>query len=671
MSLARLSSWFRPPRLTLVLFLVVTGSLSLAMTLVTLQLLSQERDVAARRTEARLDSAANATASTLIRGLDDLALQLASAATGTSQAPATIWGVPLESVRGGGLWVTGDAGSIHAVPGSLRYYPPDALRRSSSPVPPELAAVETLEIRRHDLPQALTAVSALAPTVERDRARALLVRARIYLKLGSFGRALETYDALARIDLPHVDDLPAPVTLAAYGRCLVLQVAGRREALQRESELFLAALDAGRWTLTRAEYENYRDAARGWLNPGEAAPQSRTTDEHDRLADAVSRVWAEWRSRLLAPSGRRLAGDSDGVLILWHTQGTRLALFAATEAFVQSSLIDPARTVLGHSGVLATLVHPDVPTVKTSGARRLLRPAAATGLPWSLDVVDADPAAEAAEVQAHRQLAITGLVGLACFVMAGSAFIVRAVTRELELLRLQTDFVAAVSHEFRTPLTSMAQVSEALLDGRVPPERLAEYYGLQHRENTRLRRLVESILDFGRMESGAREYLFECVNAGGFVTDVGTEFRGHAQRLGYDVMVHVGTGAVTTTLDRAAMGLAVWNLLDNAVKYSPVERTVWLTASATSQGVEISVRDRGIGIPPSDRRRVFDKFTRGSAAQLSGAKGTGLGLAIVRHIVRAHRGAVTVVSAVGEGSTFTIVLPATPVRPSSGAADRG
>ncbi len=109
--------------------------------------------------------------------------------------------------------------------------------------------------------------------------------------------------------------------------------------------------------------------------------------------------------------------------------------------------------------------------------------------------------------------------------------------------------------------------------------------------------------------------------------------------------------------DRDALGRAIWNLLDNAVKYSPSCKTVWLRTVVRDGSVDISVQDRGVGVPAADQLRIFDKFARGANAAESGAKGTGLGLAMVRHIVAAHGGHVRLESFPGDGSTFTITLP--------------
>src|SRR5713226_4593675 len=137
----------------------------------------------------------------------------------------------------------------------------------------------------------------------------------------------------------------------------------------------------------------------------------------------------------------------------------------------------------------------------------------------------------------HRLLLLVFTL-VATFVVVGSYFIARAVTRELEVARLQSNFVSAVSHEFRTPLASLRQLSELLTDGRVPSEqRRQEYYEGLRRESERLHRLVESLLDFGRMEAGAREYRFELLEPSALVRGVVKDFSQEISERGYRVEI--------------------------------------------------------------------------------------------------------------------------------------
>jgi signal transduction histidine kinase len=201
----------------------------------------------------------------------------------------------------------------------------------------------------------------------------------------------------------------------------------------------------------------------------------------------------------------------------------------------------------------------------------------------------------------------------------------------------------------------MRQMAELLTDGRVREERRPEYYAALRREGDRLHHLVENLLDFGRMEAGAREFSFERIDAAELVTTTVDEFRSEVAPHGYRVTLEaVDAGPVNA--DREAVSRALRNLLDNAAKYSPECRDIGVAVARVNGSVAISVRDRGVGIPADEQSTIFEQFVRGRAARSAGIRGTGIGLAMVRHIVEAHGGDVQFTSAVGEGSTFTILL---------------
>jgi signal transduction histidine kinase len=224
---------------------------------------------------------------------------------------------------------------------------------------------------------------------------------------------------------------------------------------------------------------------------------------------------------------------------------------------------------------------------------------------------------------------------------------------------MQSEFVSAVSHEFRSPLTSMRQLSEMLLLGRVPQEGRREiYYQTLVRETSRLQRLVEALLNFGRMEAGARQYHFEELDAAHLVYRVVSEFEPQLATVGRHIELQGTEQGCRIEADPEAMSVALRNLVDNALKYSWDKPAVWVEWGKENERVAIRVRDRGAGIAPAEMKAIFRKFVRGSAAAAGNVKGSGVGLAMVRHIVAAHGGEIVVESEPGEGSTFTMLLRA-------------
>jgi signal transduction histidine kinase len=183
-----------------------------------------------------------------------------------------------------------------------------------------------------------------------------------------------------------------------------------------------------------------------------------------------------------------------------------------------------------------------------------------------------------------------------------------------------------------------------------------EYYSLLSQETRRLHRLVEALLNFARMETGRYRFRFERVDPGRLVTDVVEEFKRERMAGGFAIELRVMSGLVCQ-IDRESLSLAVWNLLDNAVKYSGACRTIQVGVERRGGLAAISVRDGGLGIAPREQKAIFEKFVRGDTARVSETRGTGLGLALVRRIVDGHDGAVAVKSEPGRGSTFTIALP--------------
>ncbi len=290
-----------------------------------------------------------------------------------------------------------------------------------------------------------------------------------------------------------------------------------------------------------------------------------------------------------------------------------------------------------------------------SGVEGARASAAASTVPWTVHAVALSPGATAP--QRLSLLLLAGVAMAAVLVVAGAWFSGRAITREVAAARLQSDFVATVSHEFRTPLTTLRQLTEMLARGRVSGDRRRqEFYDTLVAETARLNRLVEGLLQFGRTQAGAAGASPEAVDVAELAESVVSEFcREHPEAAARVTKSTAGTGTVVG--DRVALARALWNLIDNAVKYSSAPTPVIVEAAVGDGEATIAVRDRGIGIPDDELPLVFDRFTRGQAARDRRLPGTGIGLTFVRDVAEAHGGSVSVQSSTGRGSTFTLTLP--------------
>jgi two-component system phosphate regulon sensor histidine kinase PhoR len=230
--------------------------------------------------------------------------------------------------------------------------------------------------------------------------------------------------------------------------------------------------------------------------------------------------------------------------------------------------------------------------------------------------------------------------------------------REAYLSRLQTDFVNKVSHDLRTPLTSIRMFVETLQLGRLEdPARQAEALSIISQETERLSALIARLLDWARMESGKRSYDLRRQPIAPIVDDALRAMEPQRLQTGAEVVRELPEGLPQIRVDRDALADALVDLLQNAFKYTGPEKRITVLARAAGHAVEIVVQDNGPGIPGADQKRIFDKFYRGKDPLERTIEGSGLGLSMVKHVVEAHGGKVSVKSDLGKGAAFTILLP--------------
>lgn len=657
-----LRDWLQPPRHLIALFLIVTLVPSLALVASGWRLLEQDLALSIAQLSERREQAADLVVSELERFLAaaEQALRDPDALRAAVATDDDVVGITFESDQ------------LEAWPrGRLPFHPRTAAGVEAPAA--RFAEGEDLEFRQHALPPAIRIYRGLARSPDAAlRAGALIRLARTLRATGATDAALGAYAEVAQLSGVAVGGVPADL-LARWARCHVLESLQRSENLQQEAAALQSDLVHGRWQLGRATYELHAEDARRWTQTGAAEPGA---NQRLALALAVESLWNDWRRQtpdVRAGSGRRVFDTSAGrVTVVWAGSAQRRSALLVGSAGIDRQWLAKIRPALDRQRLRLALR--DAAARGPEGAAgsegsEARRTAAETGLPWTVAVEEADPQAELSRIAGRRTLWVWGLALLVAVTLGGIGLIARGAMRELAVARLQSDFVSAVSHEFRTPLTTLRQLTEVLIDGRVPAEERREtYYRALARQTDRLHRLVESLLDFGRIEAGTSPYRLEPLDACALVRSIVDEFAQDSAASGYRVELQVDSvekAAPMVAGDREALTHAVWNLLDNAVKYSPECRTVWVDIDRTPSGLAIRVRDHGLGVPREEHADIFKRFVRGAGAKAHGIKGTGIGLAMVQHIVSAHGGDILVASEPGAGSTFTLVLPVVDPCPAS------
>ena len=625
------NKWLKPPRsLLLILFLLTLVSVS-ALGFFGWKLLSQERLVEDQRAREQLEQSADRIAATLRRTVAETSGRL-----GAWVAAPQSGDPPREGLV---LLLTG--GSLSASPaGRLLYQPaPPALPEAPGET---FAEAETLEFQHGQADRAANWYRGMTESTSAlVRAGAWLRLARVLRNTGRSTESLAAYRRLAAITEAAAAGVPADLV----ARLAVCELAPSPDCAAALRQDLLRA----RWPLTRGQFSFYWEEAARLAGSADPPPPDRLA-----LAEAAAQIW-EQRGREVTPRGQSTIWIDDRPLFtMWRSDAERRAVMLAQPETILHQM--PTG-----DGILCAAVDGEGRVVagrRESGRPSAVRTASESELPWTLQVT-ALPGFGQPHLLAGERFLLLGIAVMVLFLLAGAYFIARAIRREMEVSRMQSDFVSAVSHEFRSPLTSMRQLSEILAFGRVPSEdRRHLYYETLVRETVRLQRLVEALLNFGRMEAGARQYRFEELDAARLVRSVAAEFEPQIAGCGRHIELAGTEAGCRIEADPEAMAVALRNLVDNALKYSPGQPVVWIEWGLDRDFVAIRVRDQGAGIAASERKAIFRKFVRGRAAVEANVKGSGVGLAMVRHIVDAHGGAITVDSEPGRGSTFTMLLPA-------------
>ena len=586
-------------------------------------------DLDRRRTIDQVDSATDAMAAGLRGRFAETGDTLSAWLTDPAAPPPTVNGAVVVTIRDGRSSLHPD-GRLPYVPEMLEAEIPVSVfeaaeRLENAEGQPAAAAAHYRQLVTHRQPEI--------------RVGALARLGRALRKAREFDEAAAAYDRLVALGDVRADGLPAAL-YGLDGQRLVHRARGDSSAERQVAERIVNGLDKGEWAVTRGMAEFYRDELTAAARP----PQW-------LLAAAASDLRSHVAGTLPLRGLRITTHDDRSVITQWRTQGGATALSVAfADDVLAATAPDGVRWQLRDADDRRLTGEPNI------GAPASTRVVGQADGSWTLAVWP-DPArpppAEPARV------VLIGMTSVMFLLLWGATyFITRALRREAEVARLQKDFVAAVSHEFRSPLSTIRQMSEMLEGDRIPSEqRRREFYSVLSAEAARLQRLVETLLNFGRMEAGAERYRMADLDAGTLVQAVVADLEPQAREAGTSIDAAGPDVPVRLRGDEDALRLALRNLVENAIKYSPQQPVVWVRWGLERDRASIKVVDHGVGIAADERSAIFGKFVRGRSAQAADVKGTGVGLAMVQHIALAHGGEVRVESEVGKGSTFILLLP--------------
>jgi signal transduction histidine kinase len=628
----------RPSRPAL-LFLAALGAPCVLLIGLTLRLLAQERELAEKRhaddrrrlaTDIRQDLLARVT-----RLRVDL-LEKPAAADGDGHGA-----VPLAFVA--------------RVDGDAVVFPWDVEPAAPAQPPAFVNAIRSGEREEFtqrayaDAAKSYGAASRAAVTPA-QRAIAQLALARVLERDGRTDRAHSAYVTLAQTPADAVDDQQIPLGLYAARRLidsphlaasdLTTAAAVLRTVLQAGSGLNPTAVYMAR-DVAGALVDRARDAG----VHGAAMELGRAANNR---ADYTEQMLA-LQSAFPAILGRARGVSANGEVV-WVPFGQADATW-----LVGTGVREPAVTAFR----IGPLVD-SVPVLKRRGATIVVSPdGEPLGGPFPGLSLRFDPAAAPGEEPLQRSVLVSVLLLVVGVTVAGGYLFWRDTRRELRLAAMRAQFVSSVSHELRTPLTAIRMFAETLLLGRAAREDTrADYLQTIVSESERLTRLLDNVLDFAKIEAGRKRYHLRPCSPADVVRSAASTMGDLLARNEFKLHISVDEETSLVLADRDALEQALLNLLSNAVKYSGRGREIQLRVRSGDGRVVIDVADTGIGIPPVEQSRIFEKFYRVNDPEHASIPGTGLGLTLVAHVVAAHHGDIQVRSEVGHGTTFSIVLPA-------------
>ena len=562
-----------------------------------------------------------------------------------------------------------------------------------------LLEAEDYEYKKHDYSAAIKTYQSLYRETNSKNLKARFLNriARCYKKAGNSDQAISFYLTLFRDYESEKSESGLSlgvVALFALGD-LYFEREQITEGIQEYFKIY-SALCEGRWAITKTQFESYS-----------LKIEERIPDENDKIGDLPLQedLRQKWQTLTLQktktlrqmalidaieglyiPAARKKIGNSPDTLEdVFYVSDSRegtfyvVGIMAISNGELLGFLINPeilAKKILSSVSVFPNTIKgmkiaikdevgnflavlPDVPEERANDSLPVYKQAFSDLLPtWKVLIYSYNQEDREKALISRRNIYLMIAIFITTALFFGGFMGIRSLVKQMEIVQMKSEFVATVSHELRTPLTSIRYMIELLRLGRVQKEeKKQKYYTTLNNESERLSRLIENILDFSKIEGGMKEYQFEWIDAVSLTENVAASALELAKQKGFDLKTEIQKPLPKVWMDGEAISRALFNLLDNAFKYSETSKNILLKAGSKNLQIFWEIQDFGIGIPEEKKIRIFEKFYRVPHQQENDVKGSGIGLTIVKHIVEAHKGQIKLDSKPGEGTTFTFSFP--------------
>jgi len=527
------------------------------------------------------------------------------------------------------------------------------------------------------------------------QAQMLYNESRCLVKLEKYAEAVETFEIIGKRYSESTTASGVPLSLLSQLETVhCYQALGDiPNALRRGLELFGDVVEM-RWALSEAQFKTYgallQEVIDVILSGNESAPDMNSlSNQYTRLKNRLRDKNKEWtvinaiRQEVLPDLRRKQTsptltspirysktiGDKAFLVLAFPIFGrpgkyaSGIFGLAIKESFLLNDVLAEAMVNEQLNGQIEAVISGLEGRVLLGKESSSEKPANVTEFfddnfpPWKMEFF-LSPAEGIGFAGLKNSFYFWTILTLVIVLTFGAVLTGRTIAHEMEVLKLKSDFVSSVSHEFKTPLTSIKALAERLQgDKVVDATKMKQYFSLISQNADQLTRLVKNLLDFSKIEEGKIEYNFVPTDIAQLVSEQIQDYAKNDVQKSLRIRTSIPDDIPQLCIDREAISQALNNLLDNAFKFSSADAEVEVRVKKDGESVVVEVADRGIGIPQDELEKIFEKFYQAKNAVRQSAKGTGLGLTLVKHTAEAHGGRVSVKSTVGEGSVFSLTLP--------------